>query len=105
MNFKNPASTLPSLWLLQYGMNINNTTDSADPDGDGMTNYQEWRSGSVPTNALSFLKMFAPSNSLPGIGISWQSLAGRKSSFYRSTDLQSFLTLQSNISASGSVSH
>ncbi len=40
-------------WLQQYGLPINSSTDTADPDGDGVDNYHEWLAGTDPTNALS----------------------------------------------------
>jgi len=32
----------------------NGSTDTADPDGDGVNNYLEWLAGSDPTNPFSF---------------------------------------------------
>ena len=39
--------------LQQYGLGINSSTDTADPDGDGVDNYHEWLAGTDPTNPLS----------------------------------------------------
>ncbi len=46
-------SQISYAWLQQYGLPINANTDSSDPDGDGLTNWQEWRCLTDPTNALS----------------------------------------------------
>ena len=51
--FQSPASTISYAWLQQYGLPINSSTDSADPDGDGVDIYHEWRAGTDPTNPLS----------------------------------------------------
>lgn len=51
---------------------------SADPDSDGMNNYEEYIAGTNPTNAASILKMLAPSNSAGGTTVSWQSVNGKR---------------------------
>jgi YD repeat-containing protein len=48
---------LPVLWRFLNG--ITNENPYADSDGDGWTDYQEWRAGSTPTNALSTPNLFA----------------------------------------------
>jgi hypothetical protein len=45
-------------WEVQYGFQTNNVTDGGlDTDGDGLTNADEFRAGTNPTNALSNLKV------------------------------------------------
>jgi hypothetical protein len=102
---QNPLSTIPHSWLWQYGLPINSSTDAADADGDGTSNWQEWRAGTVPTNALSVFKLLSPVAGAPGVSVSWKSVNGRKYWIERATDLSnvSFLNLQSNISATGST--
>jgi hypothetical protein len=41
-------------WLQQFNLPIDPSTDTADPDGDGVDNYHEWLAGSDPTNPFSF---------------------------------------------------
>ncbi len=52
--FQAPVSKISYAWLQQYGLPINNSTDTADPDGDGVDNYHEWLAHSDPTNPFSF---------------------------------------------------
>jgi len=100
---QSPLSLIRFSWLWQYGLAINASTDSADADGDGASNWQEWRAGTVPTNALSVFKMLSPSPGMPGVNVSWLSVSGRKYWVERASDLAdpAFLTLQSNITAAG----
>ena len=67
---------------------------------DGMNNWQEWISGTNPTNELSALKMLAPSPAVSGMSVSWQSVAGISYTLERSTSLAAqptFSILQSNL--------
>jgi hypothetical protein len=98
--FQNPASILSYAWAQQYGLPTDGTADSADTDSDGMNNYSEWIAGTVPTNAASVLRLSSPSNNVPGLKVSWQSVSGKSYFLQRATDLSApppFLTLQSNI--------
>ena len=87
-------------WLQQFGLSTDGSADFGDPDGDGMNNWQEWRAGINPTNALSVLRMLDPSNSPPNLTVTWQSVSGIQYYLQNSTNLAAqpaFLTLQSNI--------
>jgi hypothetical protein len=50
--FQAPVSQISYAWLQRYGLPINSSTDTADPDGDGVDNYHEWLAGTDPTNPL-----------------------------------------------------
>ena len=98
--FQNPASTISYAWLQQYGLPVDGTADTVDSDHDGMNNWQEWRAGTDPTNALSVLQMLAPTNGASGVTVAWQSVANRSYYLQRSLDLSAqppFLNVQSNI--------
>jgi hypothetical protein len=103
--FQSPASALPYLWLQQYSLPVDGSADYADTDGDGMDNWQEWRTGTDPTNTLSVLQMLTPSNSVSGLYARWRSVSGKAYFLQRSTNLNAnppFVTIQSNINGSSS---
>ena len=72
-------------WLQQYGLPTDGSADTADPDG--LNNWQEWRCGTDPTNALSVLRLLAPVTAGTRVTVSWQSVAGVSYFLERATSL------------------
>ncbi len=75
----------------------------ADTDQDGMSDADEIRAGTDPTDPESVLKVFPPDEVVPGSGevvIRWSSAAGRQYTLLRTTHLtNAFVTIQSDIEA------
>ena len=87
-------------WLQQYSLPIDGSADTADPDGDGLNNWQEWRCGTDPTNALSALRLLAPVNGGTNVTVTWESVVGVNYFLERASDLgasPSFIPLATDI--------
>ena len=89
-------------WLVLYpGLPLNQRGQNDDPDGDGMSNFAEYRAGTDPTKRDSVFEFIdIKPNPSSGIDIRWSSASGKTYSVERSEDLGSnFDVLQSNIVA------
>ena len=100
--YQTPSSILSYAWAQQYGISTDGSADNADPDGDGMLNWQESIARTDPTSASSKLQMqtiFANTGSGPGvINVTWQSVNGVNYFVERSSDLSGgFSLIQDNI--------
>ncbi len=100
--FATPASKLSYAWAQQYGFPTDGSADLADPDGDGMNNWQEFVAGTNPTNAASVLAMTVayPVSSFNWTIVKWQSVDTRNYFLLRSTNLSApsaFSLVGSNI--------
>jgi hypothetical protein len=87
-------------WLQRYGLATDGSADNADPDSDGLNNWQEWRCGTDPTNALSALRLLTPTTAGTNLTITWQSVAGVSYFLERSFNLATppaFTSLATNI--------
>lgn len=87
-------------WLQISGLPTDGTADFTDADSDGMSNYGEWRSDTIPTNALSVLRMVNASSSPTGANITWESVPTRSYWLERATNLgvaSAFQTIATNI--------
>jgi hypothetical protein len=85
--FQSPTSLISYGWLQQYSLASDGSADFTDPDGDGLNNWEEWRCGTDPTNALSALSMLMPVRGVTNLTLSWQSVAGVNYFLERATDL------------------
>ncbi len=85
--YQSPASALSYAWLQQYGLPADGSADFADTDLDGHNNWQEWRTDTVPTNAMSRLTLPTPTNGPTGVAVTWQSVPTRSYFLERGTNL------------------
>jgi hypothetical protein len=98
--FQSPQSLLSYAWLQQFDLPTDGSADNLDPDGDRFSNFQEWRAGTDPTNALSALRLVTPELSGTDLVIRWSSVPGRNYFLERSTNLTSggsFIPVARNI--------
>lgn len=64
-------------WELRYFGSTAATDGHADPDGDGMSDFNEFRAGTDPTNALSQLSIRSVAVDATNVLIGWQTVGGR----------------------------
>lgn len=74
------AMGTPEWWLAAYGWTADfESADRADTDADGATAADEYVAGTVPTDALSVLRLtVAPGPGATGWELRWPSVAGRR---------------------------
>lgn len=97
--FQSPASAISYAWLQKYGLPTDGSADFSDVDDDGANNWHEWRADTIPTNAVSVLRLVSATNGPTGAGVDWQSVATRRYWLERSTNLNtaSFQIIATNI--------
>jgi len=83
------ANVAPTSWYLEHFKNVRYLDDD-DPDGDGMTNLEEFRAGSKPNDPTSSLRIMEttanPANA-NGFVIRWQSVDGKVYTLKSATSL------------------
>jgi hypothetical protein len=91
--YQGTGSRISYAWLQYYGLPTDGSADYADPDHDGLTNWQEWICGTNPTNALSALRMLSATPTSTNATVKWQSVAGVNYFLERSANLAAPFTL------------
>ena len=84
---QSPALLAYYTWLQNYGLPTDASLIFADSDGDRLNNWQEWRCGTDPTNALSVLRLLTPESDGTNVTVRWTSVTGVTYYVLRSTDL------------------
>lgn len=88
-------------WSQRYFGNL--VSQTADADGDGKTNYQEYLSGTDPKNPASRLFVKAFVKNAGGVTFSWDSISGKTYTVERSTNLTTWTLLQNNVAGTAGV--
>ena len=70
-------------WLQSFTLPTDGSADFLDSDGDGFTNWQEYRCGTAPTNALSALRLLPPARVGRDLVLTWPSASNRVYDLYR----------------------
>lgn len=85
--------------------NNGNAADSADPDGDGMTNAQEYTAGTDPKNGVSALRVSNVSVGNQDLVVNFSTVSGKTYRLERSDTMASgsWTTVQSDIAGTGGV--
>ena len=92
--FQGAGSAISYAWLQQYGLPTDGSVDYADPDHDGMNNWQEWICRTDPTNPLSVLRLLSATPAGTNVTVSWQSVAGANYFLERSANVGAPFTLE-----------
>jgi len=98
--FQTPSSTLSYAWAQLFGLPVDGSADNTDLDGDQVSNFAEWKSGTIPNDPASVLQLVSPvfTNSPAGIKVAWQSVSGITYYLQRSSDLSGgFSNIASNL--------
>lgn len=96
-------------WAVQYFGSTTNplAAPTADPDGDGQTNEQEFAAGTDPTNGASGLRLadFSRAPTGDSFSLQWQSVAGKTYQVETCTTLaqQDWTSLGSSVTATGPI--
>jgi hypothetical protein len=92
------------LWVSGFPQLTNNLA-SADPDGDGLTNEQEFAAQTDPSNATSVLKILNFSRNTAGTQatITWQSVNGVSYQLQKSENLSAWNDVGAVISATNTT--
>jgi hypothetical protein len=96
-------------WLQQYGLPTDGSADYADPDHDGVNNWQEWLAGTNPTNSAS-VELPRMLSAIPvgtnNVTVTWSSMLGASYTLQFATNITmplTFLTVATNIAGQSNI--
>lgn len=101
-----PSTVISDEWKIKFFQTIDNVqaAPDADPDHDGVPNWQEYLAGTNPTNAESRLKFVSSTmnNHAAGVGLKWLTAPGVNYTIERaSTLVGGSWTTVTNVSGDG----
>jgi hypothetical protein len=95
---------IPDAWRLQYFGTLNDARSAADADadGDGLSNYEEYKLGTNPMDPTDSLRVHAAANGR-GVKLSFHTANGKMYQIEGSNTLQpgSWTTVQNNVPGTG----
>ena len=99
---QNPHSSandgLPDAWKNRFGLDTTQNIAATDPDGDGLTNLQEFLAGTDPTSGSSTLKITSTAtDGLHTFSLQFPAVAGKLYQIQSSTNLSSWTPVLSNL--------
>lgn len=78
--------------------------EDADPDGDGLTNWQEFLAGTDPKDANPVLQITAVRQTADGLELKWKSMAGQTYKIAMATSVAGpYLPLEDTVVATGAT--
>ena len=81
------TNNTPVSWLESYGLELTDDAALGDADGDGMPAWQEWIAGTIPTQAVSVLRVSNSWSEAGGRVLGWGVVSGRTYSVNWSSNL------------------
>jgi hypothetical protein len=85
---------LPDSWETEHGLDLASDDSGADPDGDNLTNLQEYKLGTDPKDGNSgFLTNELKSNGGGDFSLTWKSIPGKSYTVQSSLDLKTWSDL------------
>lgn len=94
-------------WETQYGLQVGVDDSAADPDGDGMSNLDEFRLGTHPQSGASFFRVaLQPVQGYPTLwNLQWNSVAGKTYVVEWSRDLKTPFSEVQTVTATSATSN
>jgi len=85
---------LPDSWETEHGLDLASDDSGVDPDGDNLTNLQEYKLGTDPKDGNSgFRANELKSNGGGDFGLTWKSIPGKSYTVQSSVDLKTWSDL------------
>ena len=81
------SNGIPDWWELRYFGSVTGCTASADSDGDGLPDIQEYWLGTNPKSAASRFRIESVGPQGNGLGITWSSVGGKRYQVDMATNL------------------